>query len=363
MLLRPATLSQQRDLTSSSALTTTPVTLLTGLSGLTISLRNSGPQRETVIRMGGGPRTFPGGVSKWQWKRMQLKKAKQLLKARLSRERHIYEMRKRAELKAAVSELERPWELLHKAAPTSSALFSVAADDQLKVLADRFQKPGGFDMWSENDGPQLFITPDEGLPTARFFPKGVVHSIRPYGRIDHGNVGDSREVESSDFVGAKSEERTGGKYGHRRRIGSISSDDQKNVSHDGSSKLSISKSSSNGVNRSDRRGDNWRNGVPKMDGDRRRYATDDERGRKSMDSRQGTRGLEDGNRSYKTRRDDSNRSRRGHSSGRARDWNSEDVYDMSLQGDENYGFSGSDQDGRISSRGYKQKTINSYSSE
>ncbi|KAD3068383.1 hypothetical protein E3N88_36263 [Mikania micrantha] len=113
---------------------------------------------------------------------MQAKKAKQLLRARLSRERQIYEMRKRAELAAAVSELERPWEAVEKA----PKLFSVTADEQLKVLADRFQKPGGFDLWSEKDGPQLFETVD-GVPSARFFPKGVVHSIKPYGRITDGN--------------------------------------------------------------------------------------------------------------------------------------------------------------------------------
>lgn len=131
--------------------------------------------------MGGGPRTYPGGVSKWQWKRMQQKKAKQLLRARLARERQIYEMRKRAELTAAVTELERPWEVVE----TAPKLFSVTADEQLKVLADRFQKPGGFDLWSEKDGPQLFETV-EGIPSARFFPKGVVHSIKPYGRISDG---------------------------------------------------------------------------------------------------------------------------------------------------------------------------------
>ncbi|KAF5750899.1 hypothetical protein HS088_TW03G01239 [Tripterygium wilfordii] len=153
---------------------TTPLFLHTKFSHL--SLQTS--SRTTIIRMGGGPRTYPGGVSKWQWKRMQAKKAKQLLKARLARERQIYEMRKRAELKAAVSELERPWEVVEKA----PALFSVRADEQVKVLADRFQKPGGFDMWTERDGPQLFETPD-GIPSARFFPKGVVHSVKPYGKV------------------------------------------------------------------------------------------------------------------------------------------------------------------------------------
>ncbi|KAL4340146.1 hypothetical protein GQ457_08G019700 [Hibiscus cannabinus] len=155
---------------SRSLLSPTPLFLHTKLS--TLSLHQP---PNTIIRMGGGPRTFPGGVSKWQWKRMQAKKAKQLLKARLARERNIYEMRKRAELKAAVSELERPWEVVEKA----PNLFSVSADEQVKVLADRFQKPGGFDMWSDRDGPQLFDTVDE-LPSARFFPKGVVHSVKPY---------------------------------------------------------------------------------------------------------------------------------------------------------------------------------------
>lgn len=89
---------------------------------------------------------------------MQLKKAKQLLSGRLARERQIYEMRKRAELKAAVSELEKPWEVVEKAL----VLFSVSADEQLKVLADRFLKTGGFDLWSEKDGPQLFDKGEDG---------------------------------------------------------------------------------------------------------------------------------------------------------------------------------------------------------
>ncbi|ESQ45696.1 hypothetical protein EUTSA_v10010999mg [Eutrema salsugineum] len=87
-------------------------------------------------------------------------KQKQFFKARLShisRERQIYEMRKRAELKAAVAELERPWEPVQK----SPNLFSICADEQVKVLADRFQKPGGFDPWTDRDGPQLFEAVDE----------------------------------------------------------------------------------------------------------------------------------------------------------------------------------------------------------
>jgi hypothetical protein len=136
---------------------------------------------------------------------MQARKAKQLLKARLTRERQIYEMRKRAELKAAVSELERPWEVVEKA----PKLFSIGADEQLKVLADRFQRPGGFDLWTERDGPQLFDTVDE-LPSARFFPKGVVHSIKLYLRnagLDESN-GVEEGLGSDSESGYKSNKRT-----------------------------------------------------------------------------------------------------------------------------------------------------------
>lgn len=130
---------------------------------------------------------------------MQAKKSKQLLKARLARERQIYEMRKRAELKAAVSELERPWEVVEKA----PKLFSASADEQVQVLADRFQKPGGLDLWSEKDGPELFKTVD-GFPSARFFPKGVVHSIRPYGRVndeidEFGGLGSEKGLKIGSF--------------------------------------------------------------------------------------------------------------------------------------------------------------------
>ncbi|XP_074312170.1 uncharacterized protein LOC141647751 [Silene latifolia] len=346
----------------SSTFITSPLSLIPNLFTLTISRPPS-----TLIRMGGGPRTFPGGVSKWQWKRMQSKKAKQLLKARLARERHIYEMRKRAELKAAVSELERPWELVKKASPTTSTLFSVGADEQLKVLADRFQKPGGFDMWTENDGPQIFVTPDEGLPTARFFPKGVVHSIRPYERIDNGNVGGSSGAESSDFAGSKTENKTGvvkRKNGHRKRIlASTSRDDKMMESSDGNSRVSISKPSSNGVDRSDSRGVRSRGGVSRMDGDRKSVDRENGSNRRLMDSRQGSRGLEGGNRSFNTRKDGSKLSGRGQNFRRSIRLNSEDVYDMSVQGDGSYGFGGSDQDDRISSQVYEKKMIKSNFSE
>ncbi|KAK7386208.1 hypothetical protein VNO78_26257 [Psophocarpus tetragonolobus] len=177
---------------------------------LNLCVPNIPTRASTIIRMGGGPRTYPGGVSKWQWKRMQAKKAKQLLKARLCRERQIYEMRKRAELKAAVSELERPWEVVRRESAAAPNLFSVEADEQVKVLADRFQRPGGFDLWSDRDGPMLFESPDE-LPSARFFPKGVVHSVKPYRRVDGYGLlkGGCDDVKVDAFGGGLSEMENG----------------------------------------------------------------------------------------------------------------------------------------------------------
>ncbi|GLJ53884.1 hypothetical protein SUGI_1151010 [Cryptomeria japonica] len=139
----------------------------------------SAPSIYISPRMGGGPRTYPGGVSKWQWKKMQEKKSKQILKARLLRERQLYEMRKRAELKAA--DLEKPWEITRTTqAPT---LFAVTADDQLQAMADRFVRRGAIDLWTDKDGPlshsAAFVTRD-GKPSARVFPRDALYSTQPY---------------------------------------------------------------------------------------------------------------------------------------------------------------------------------------
>jgi hypothetical protein len=111
---------------------------------------------------------------------MQAKKAQQLLKARLARERQLYEMRKRAELRDAVAHLERPWDPDSSAADAAPNLLSVAADDQLKALSDRFHRPGGVDLWNDRDGPRVFDSPATGAASARFFPKNAAHSVQPY---------------------------------------------------------------------------------------------------------------------------------------------------------------------------------------
>ncbi|KAJ7557938.1 hypothetical protein O6H91_04G016700 [Diphasiastrum complanatum] len=108
----------------------------------------------SIRMMGGGPRTFPGGVTKWQWKRMQEKKQKIREKAWLAREKLIYDRRRRAEMMAATPVLEMPWER-HSRAPT---VLPVDFDPKIKVMADRFQKDGALDLWTDEDGPEQFST-------------------------------------------------------------------------------------------------------------------------------------------------------------------------------------------------------------
>ncbi|KAF3448911.1 hypothetical protein FNV43_RR09628 [Rhamnella rubrinervis] len=287
--------------------------------------------------MGGGPRTYPGGVSKWQWKRMQAKKAKQLLKARLCRERQLYEMRKRAELKAAVSELERPWEVVEKA----PNLFSVNSDEQLKVLADRFQKPGGFDMWSERDGPQLFQTQDE-LPSARFFPKGIVHSVKPYrrisgsGELEDGENSLGSEAENSGIMGEEQQNGFSSRSSGRKSrggFGSFSDGESEDSELLTSGSDLDTESSSLKISGGNGKVGKKYNGKLRNKRNRGRFGSVDLNGSGQVGS--------DG----KQRRQ-SSRYSRGNSSMKLNNSQSE-VYDMSLQQDGSYGFQSNNRRNRL----------------
>ncbi|PNT30657.1 hypothetical protein POPTR_006G092100v4 [Populus trichocarpa] len=286
------------------------------------------PKTTIIIRMGGGPRTFPGGVSKWQWKRMQKNKAKQLLKARLCRERQIYEMRKRAELKAAVSELERPWEVVDKA----PKLFSVGADEQVKVLADRFQKPGGFDLWSERDGPQLFETPD-GVPSARFFPTGVVQTVKPYGKVSASGFGElSARMLDSDFGSYTESEYQNDGMPVNEKFSNLLEIEDGSVSESGY------RGSSDGKLGMDKRNAKRNTGKYRKKGDRRRF------GNVSNAFDSGQVGFEKekrvgGTTNRSAGRDNRiSRSNNGSRINRNRRDSKSDVYDISLQQDGSYGF-------------------------
>lgn len=288
---------------------------------------------------------------------MQAKKAKQLLKARLARERQIYEMRKRAELKAAVSELERPWEVVEKA----PKLFSARADEQVQVLADRFQKPGGFDLWSENDGPELFKSVD-GFPSARFFPKGVVHSIRPYGRVNDeiDDLGGEKRVKvgSLDEFGGEKGVKIGsldefGEFGSEKGVKIGSFDEyvgMRNVSSEGRSgeggKGKVRKKrhgrSLRGLNSGDTNdgGSNGSARVVRKEGSFSRGNLEVRdmglRDRNNgLDSRRGGYDRENSGRSRVVKKDVS--FSKGTSSRKVKSANSE-VYDMDLQRDGSYWF-------------------------
>lgn len=255
---------------------------------------------------------------------MQAKKAKQLLKARLARERQIYEMRKRAELKAAVSELERPWETVEK--PPN--LFSVSADEQLKVLADRFQKPGGLDLWSERDGPELFRH-DNGLPSVRFFPKGVVHSVKPYGKLEDMAPTSPDEFES---VGMEKDPGPGpiGETGLRRNGYNKNS----RSSHIGSiSGGSVSRFEPRKLERVAKEGESENSKRKFRKNGNRRMPLDDSNGISSTNA--GFRNRNDGRKHRITSAAGGSSTSKSYEKGE--NMNSE-VFDMSLRNDGSYGF-------------------------
>ena len=126
------------------------------------------PSVEGARAMGGGPRTFPGGVSKWQWKNAQRKKEKLAEKARLAREKQLFDERRRNEAIGAGPLLEKPWE--PRSPNTASPLPPVHRDPKIKALADRFQKRGAEELWTEEDGA-VTVSRQEPRPSARFLPK------------------------------------------------------------------------------------------------------------------------------------------------------------------------------------------------
>nr|KYP65600.1 putative DEAD-box ATP-dependent RNA helicase 48 [Cajanus cajan] len=109
-----------------------------------------------VRSMGGGPRTFPGGVNKWKWKRMHEKLARDKQKRLIQQEKQLYEARIRSHIRSALSPDHRS-----AAAATHRPL---SPTDQVKALADRFLRHGAQDLWNDRDGP-LTPTPNLGVPT------------------------------------------------------------------------------------------------------------------------------------------------------------------------------------------------------
>lgn len=109
--------------------------------------------------MGGGPRTFPGGLNKWQWKRLHEKKAREKEKRLLDQEKQVYQARVRSEIRAKLAPAENPSigpQQIDRSQPSYGPL---SAKDHIRALADRFMKEGAEDLWNEDDGPSEIPVP------------------------------------------------------------------------------------------------------------------------------------------------------------------------------------------------------------
>lgn len=94
--------------------------------------------------MGGGPRTFPGGINKWQWKRLHEKKARDKESKLLDQEKQLYQARIRSDIRNKIDESSKR---------IDSNYSPITPKDHIKALADRFMKEGAEDLWNEDDGP------------------------------------------------------------------------------------------------------------------------------------------------------------------------------------------------------------------
>ncbi|KAK6137435.1 hypothetical protein DH2020_028792 [Rehmannia glutinosa] len=103
--------------------------------------------------MGGGPRTFPGGLNKWQWKRMHEKKAREKEKRLLDQEKQVYQARIRSEIRSKLASADNPLPGVEKPYQNQPNYGPITPQDHIKALADRFMKEGAEDLWNEDDGP------------------------------------------------------------------------------------------------------------------------------------------------------------------------------------------------------------------
>ncbi|KAL8150445.1 hypothetical protein V2J09_020253 [Rumex salicifolius] len=109
--------------------------------------------RVSVRSMGGGPRTFPGGLNKWQWKRLHEKKARDKEKRLLDEEKQLYQARLRSQIRAKLVPGAAHSDVLDPSSAGGSHHGPMSPKDHIKALADRFMKDGAEDLWNEDDGP------------------------------------------------------------------------------------------------------------------------------------------------------------------------------------------------------------------
>lgn len=146
--------------------------------------------------MGGGPRTFPGGINKWQWKRLHEKKAREKEKRLLEQEKQLYQARVRSNIRAKVAAAENPGFGPKKPVQTEPNYGPMTPEEHIKALADRFMKEGAEDLWNENDGP--FKAPLNKTGKSRFAgePIDLQKLIAERSSPDGG-----KEIQKSDPLG------------------------------------------------------------------------------------------------------------------------------------------------------------------
>ncbi|GER30574.1 dead box ATP-dependent RNA helicase [Striga asiatica] len=144
-------------------------------------------------RMGGGPRTFPGGLNKWQWKRMHEKKAREKEKRLLDQEKQVYQARIRSEIRAKLASTDN---LVPRSVNTDRNQPNygpVTPQDHVKALADRFMKEGAEDLWNENDGPSGFPENKPGKSQIIGEPIDLQTLVMEKSAFDHSQTNDDSQ--------------------------------------------------------------------------------------------------------------------------------------------------------------------------
>ncbi|CAM0943340.1 unnamed protein product [Alopecurus aequalis] len=161
--------------------------------------------------MGGGPRTFPGGLSKWQYKRMHEKLAREKQRGLLRHEKQLYLARLRSEIRA--SHLTGSGTASPAAADHGGGGGPTSSRAHIRALADRFLLPGAEDLWNEDDGPLRRPRPPR-LPhpqPARSLPSGarMVDWEQPGSREKPPSGGDWKHWEELNSEEPRAVTRTG----------------------------------------------------------------------------------------------------------------------------------------------------------
>ncbi|CAN4115473.1 unnamed protein product [Withania somnifera] len=100
--------------------------------------------------MVGGPRTLPGGLNKWQWKRLHEKKARDKENRLLDHEKELCQARIRSQIRAKLTYSDQQ---SNSGREQKLNYGPVSPEDHIRPLTDRFMKEGAEDLWNEDEEP------------------------------------------------------------------------------------------------------------------------------------------------------------------------------------------------------------------